>query len=101
MEAQMTLSKSNNGDAYTIAIEGRLDTLTAPAFEKEITAITDGETLLVDCAKLDYISSAGLRALLSAHKKFAEKGGMTVTNIGENIADIFEVTGFSNILTIR
>ena len=79
-----------------------MDTITAPELEKEIGAAPASvEELVIDFAKLEYISSAGLRVLLSAHKTFAKKSGMTITNVNETISDIFEVTGFKDILTIK
>ena len=98
----MTITKKENGKSFTLSVEGRLDTLTAPELEKEINELSaSAEDLVVDFAKLEYISSAGLRVLLSAHKVFAKKSGMTITNVNETIMDIFEVTGFKDILTIK
>ena len=93
--------KIENGKA-TFAPEGRLDTVTAPEFEKEIKESIDGLTeLILDFEKLEYISSAGLRVLLSAQKTMSKQGTMKVVNVGEMIGEIFEVTGFSDILTIE
>ena len=98
----MTMKKDQNANTLTIALEGRLDTTTAPELEKEIKNIPDGVTeLIMDFAKLDYISSAGLRVLLSAHKMMMKKGSMKVTHANEMVMDVFEVTGFSDILTIE
>lgn len=98
----MTVTKTGNGTSLTLSVEGRLDTLTAPDLEKEIGAVSESANeLVIDFAKLEYISSAGLRVLLSAHKIFAKKGGMTITNVNETVSDIFEVTGFKDILTIK
>lgn len=98
----MTITKKENGKSFTLSVEGRLDTLTSPELEKEINELSaSAEELVVDFAKLEYISSAGLRVLLSAHKLFAKKGGMTITNVNETVLDIFEVTGFKDILTIK
>ena len=97
----MTINKTKNGDALTIALEGRLDTMTAPELEAELKTALDGvETLTIDMAKLDYISSAGLRVLLSTQKLMGRRGGMTLTNVGAAIMEIFDVTGFADILTI-
>ncbi|MGI6265443.1 MAG: STAS domain-containing protein [Acutalibacteraceae bacterium] len=97
----LNIVKSVEGQKTVYALEGRLDTVTAPELEKEWSAALDGVTeLVVDCEKLEYISSAGLRVLLSAQKTMAKQGGMTVTNVNETIMEIFEVTGFSDILTI-
>ena len=98
----MTITKNQNGNALTIALEGRLDTITAPDLEKELKESLDGvNALTLDFAKLDYISSAGLRVLLSAHKALSRKGGMKVTHVSEIVNEVFEVTGFADILTIE
>lgn len=98
----MTINKTQNGTALTIALEGRLDTMTAPELEAELKKSLDGmETLTLDFSKLDYISSAGLRVLLSAHKLMSAKGGMKVTNVNDVVQEVFEVTGFADILTIE
>ena len=98
----MTINKNLNGNALTIALEGRLDTTTAPELEKELNASLDAaETLTLDFSKLEYISSAGLRVLLSAHKVMSKKGGMKVTNVNEIVKEVFDVTGFADILTIE
>lgn len=97
----MTIQKTKNGNELTLALEGRLDTVTAPELEAELKASLDGaESLVLDFSKLDYISSAGLRVLLSAHKVMAGKGGMKVTHVNEIVAEVFEVTGFADILNI-
>ena len=97
----MTINKVKNENSLTVALEGRLDTLTAPELENDLKASLDGVTSLVfDLEKLEYISSAGLRVLLSAQKVMNTQGKMTVKNVNETIAEIFEVTGFSDILTI-
>lgn len=97
----MTITKNLNGSEAILAVEGRLDTTTAPELEKEIQSLTGASSLTIDFAKLQYISSAGLRVLLSAHKNFAKQNGMTLINVGDSIIDIFEVTGFKDILTIK
>ena len=98
----MTITKKQNGNALEIALEGRLDTMTAPELEAELNGSLDGaETLTLDFTGLSYISSAGLRVLLAAEKRMGKKGGMTVTHVGEAIMEIFEVTGFTDILTIE
>ena len=97
----MNIVKTQNNQSLTIALEGRLDTTTAPQLETELKASLNGvEQLVIDMEKLDYISSAGLRVLLSAQKQMAKQGGMKVTHVNESIMEIFEVTGFSDILTI-
>ena len=98
----MTITKKQNGNALEIALEGRLDTMTAPELEAELKGSLDAaESLTLDFSKLDYISSAGLRVLLSAHKAMSGKGGMKVTNVSELVREVFDVTGFSDILVIE
>ena len=98
----MTINKQKNGSALTIALEGRLDTTTAPDLEKEIKSGLDGVTeMIMDFASLDYISSAGLRVLLSAQKLMSKQGSMKVTHVNEMVMEVFEVTGFADILTIE
>ena len=98
----MTITKNLNGTALEIALEGRLDTMTSPELEAELKQSLDGaESLVLDLSKLDYISSAGLRVLLSAHKTMSAKGGMKVTHVNEIVQEVLEVTGFSDILTIE
>lgn len=98
----MTITKTQNGTNLEIALEGRLDTVTAPELEKELNDSLSGATsLTMNLEKLDYISSAGLRVLLSAHKVMARKEGMKVTNVNEIVGEVFDVTGFADILTIE
>ena len=98
----MTVTKELNGTNLKIALEGRLDTMTAPELEAELNqSLANAESLTLDFSKLDYISSAGLRVLLSAHKVMSAKGGMKVTNVNEIVSEVFEVTGFADILTIE
>ena len=98
----MTINKKANGTALEIALEGRLDTMTAPELEAELSqSLAGADSLTLDFSKLDYISSAGLRVLLSAHKAMSSKGGMKVTNVNEIVREVFEVTGFADILTIE
>ena len=98
----MTINKKQNGADLEIAVEGRLDTTTAPMLEEELSKCMPGaETLTLDFADLAYISSAGLRVLLSAHKAMMPKGGMKVINVNEIVQEVFEVTGFVDILTIE
>ena len=98
----MTITKNLNGTALEIALEGRLDTMTAPELEAELNKELGGaDSLTLDFSKLDYISSAGLRVLLSAHKAMSAKGGMKVTNASEIVKEVFDVTGFADILTIE
>ncbi len=97
----MTIEKKVNGTALEIALEGRLDTMTAPELEAELNQSLGGvETLTLDFSRLEYISSAGLRVLLTAHKMMSDKGGMQITNVNEIVQEVFEVTGFADILEI-
>ena len=95
--------KNNREDArLTVTLEGRLDTTTAPDLEKNLQeSIQSVEELVMNCEKLDYISSAGLRVLLSAQKIMNKQGGMKLCHVNENIMEILEVTGFVDILTIE
>ena len=98
----MKITKSLNGTNLEIALAGRLDTTTAPELEQELKNSMDAATVLtLDFEKLDYISSAGLRVLLSAHKTMSKKGGMKVTNVNEIVKEVFDVTGFADILNIE
>ena len=98
----MTITKNMNGTDLEIALEGRLDTVTAPELEQELKDSMDSaETLTLDFSNLEYISSAGLRVLLAAHKNMVKKGGMKVLHVNEVVQEVFEVTGFADILTIE
>ena len=98
----MTINKTNNGSSLTVAIEGRLDTTTAPQLEAELKDSLDGITeLIMDLTGMEYISSAGLRVLLSAQKIMNRQGEMKVTGVCETVMEVFEVTGFSDILNIE
>ena len=98
----MTITKQQNGSNLVLALEGRLDTITSPELEAELKKdLNSVESLVLDFSKLDYISSAGLRVLLSAHKVMSRKGGMKVTHVNEIVQEVFDVTGFSDILTIE
>ncbi|MDE6730899.1 MAG: STAS domain-containing protein, partial [Oscillospiraceae bacterium] len=90
------------GKTLNIALEGRLDTTTAPQLEAELKqSIADSTELILDFAKLEYLSSAGLRVLLAAQKVMNKQGRMVIRNVNDVIAEIFEVTGFVDILTIE
>ena len=98
----MTINKQKDGSVLTIAVQGRLDTTIAPDLEKEIKSGLDGVTeLIMDFEKLDYISSAGLRVLLSAQKAMSKQGAMKVIHVSDLVMEVFEVTGFTDILTIE
>jgi anti-sigma B factor antagonist len=98
----MTIEKKLNGAELTITLTGRMDTTTAPQLEAELKDSLSGvEHLVLDFAALDYLSSAGLRVLLAAQKQMNKQGDMVVRNVNETIAEIFDVTGFADILTIE
>ena len=98
----MTIEKNLNGTELTITIAGRLDTTTAPQFEAEFKQSINGvEKLVLDFTALEYLSSAGLRVLLAAQKVMNKQGEMIIKNVNDTINEIFEVTGFIDILTIE
>ena len=98
----MTIEKNLNGAELTVTIIGRLDTITAPQLEAEFKqSITGVEKLVLDFAELEYLSSAGLRVLLAAQKVMNKQGEMIIKNVNDTINEIFEVTGFIDILTIE
>ena len=98
----MTIEKILNGVELTFTVVGRLDTTTAPQLEAEFKqSINGAEKLVLDFAALEYLSSAGLRVLLAAQKVMNKQGEMVVRNVNETISEIFEVTGFSDVLTIE
>ncbi|MBR5287215.1 MAG: STAS domain-containing protein [Clostridia bacterium] len=98
----MTIEKNLNAAQLTVILNGRLDTTTAPQLESELKESLAGvENLVLDFAGLQYLSSAGLRVLLSAQKQMNKQGSMVVRHVNETIAEIFDVTGFCDILTIE
>ncbi|WP_185752104.1 STAS domain-containing protein [Eubacterium sp. AB3007] len=98
----LNINKTQKDSTLTLALEGRLDTVTSPELDEVVKEALDGVTELVfDFTELQYISSAGLRVLLSAQKKMAKQGSMKILHVNETIMEIFEVTGFSEILTIE
>lgn len=98
----MNITKNTEGKTLNIALEGRLDTTTAPQLEAELKqSIGDNTELNFDFAKLEYISSAGLRVLLAAQKVMNKQGKMVIRNVNDVISEVFEVTGFSDILTVE
>ena len=98
----MTIDKVQDGAKLTVKVSDRLDTTTAPELEDDLKASLEGiEDLTMDFSDLEYISSAGLRVLLSAQKIMNKQGSMVVTGVNSTIMEIFEVTGFSDILTIQ
>lgn len=98
----MTINKNQNGSDMVLSLEGRLDTTTAPELESVVKNQLDGiQKLTIDMSQLEYISSAGLRVLLSAQKLMNKKEGMKITGCSEEIMEIFDITGFSDILDIE
>ena len=97
----LNIAKTIESGKAAFVLVGRLDTVTAPELEKELKAALEGVSeLTLDFGKLEYISSAGLRVLLSAQKTMNKQGEMKILNVNETIMEIFEVTGFADILTI-
>ena len=98
----MTITKNQDGSKLTIQLDGRLDTGTAPQLDKDLKESLEGITeLIMDFEKLSYVSSAGLRVILSTQKKMNKQGKMIIQNVNQTIMDVFEVTGFVDILTIQ
>ena len=98
----LNIKKNKEGSALTVALEGRLDTTTAPQLEAELkNSLVDVQELTLDLEKLEYISSAGLRVLLSSQKIMSKQGSMKVTHVNDVVMEILEVTGFVDILTIE
>ena len=98
----MTIRKMRDGDELTLVLAGRLDTSTAPDLELELKSVLGGlKSLVIDMEKLDYVSSAGLRVLLYAQKEMNRQGKMTVRHVNEMVMEVFDITGFTEILTIE
>ncbi|MCI8529631.1 MAG: STAS domain-containing protein [Lachnospiraceae bacterium] len=98
----MKITKTANGNKLSLALAGRMDTNTAPELETVLKSSLEGVSeLIIDMKELDYLSSAGLRVLLGAQKTMNKQGSMKVTNVNETIMEIFDVTGFIDILTIE
>ena len=98
----MTIEIKKNADELVLEITGRLDTITAPALDKTINEnLGEIKSLILDCKNLEYISSAGLRVLLSTQKKLQQKGTMKLKNVRGEVMEVFEITGFVDILTVE
>ena len=98
----MTISKTENGKEVTVSVEGRIDSKTAPEFEKELKDCFESfDSMVIDLAQVNYVSSAGLRILLTAHKAMSAKEGLKVRNVCKEVMAIFNVTGFSGVLDIK
>lgn len=97
----MIIEKNVNNDTVEIVLEGKLDTKTAPQLDLEMAGLKDMRSVDMDFAKLDYVSSAGLRVLLSVQKRMNASGGrFIIRNVNESVMEVFEMTGFADILTI-
>ena len=98
----MTIERTVNGTVVTLKIVGRLDTTTAPVLEAVVDGCkADVKELILDCSALEYVSSAGLRVILKAQKQMNVQGTMKLTNVNEAIMEVFDITGFADILTIE
>jgi len=98
----MEIRKTLNGTHLTVALDGRLDTTTSPALDKELKASYAGvDKLTMDLTNLEYISSAGLRVILAAEQEMSSRGGLTVRGVSKEIMEVLDVTGFSEILVLE
>ncbi|BFJ84807.1 STAS domain-containing protein [Ruthenibacterium sp. TH_2024_36131] len=98
----MNIEQQKSNDSLTLFLSGRLDTVTAPQLEEHLNANLDGvSSLVLDFSELNYISSAGLRVLLTAQKRMNRQGSMVVRHVNDVIAEVFEITGFCDILTVE
>ena len=97
----MQIKKELENNVLVLALEGRLDTVTAPELEREINDLSGVRDLVIYMKNLEYISSAGLRVILKAQKTMNTQGSMKQKNVGDSIMEVFEITGFSDILTIE
>lgn len=98
----MNIHKEQEQNRLTIKLEGRLDTVTAPLLEAEILAM-DGQTseLILDFSELKYLSSSGLRVIVSAHKWLAGRGRLIIRNVQKSVMEVFDITGFTEVLTLE
>ena len=98
----MPINYKIEAEKLTVSPEGRLDTMTSPEFEKELLNLLGGvSNLVLDMSKVEYVSSAGLRVILKAQKVMFNQGEMKLVGVNENVMEVFEITGFSNILKIE
>jgi anti-sigma B factor antagonist len=98
----MNILENRNGETLEIALEGRLDTITSPELEKALSKALEGVTdFVMNFSELKYVSSAGLRIILSAQKRMNKQGKMLIKNVSEEIMEVFDMTGFSDILNIE
>ena len=97
----MTINKTLENGVLNVQLEGRLDTTTAPELETSLSDLSGVELLTFDFAELQYISSAGLRVLLSTHKVMSKQGKMIIKNVNDTIMEVFEITGFAEVLNVE
>ena len=98
----MVIEKKINNESATLIVSGRLDTQTAPEFESELDSVLEGlKELTIDFTNLEYVSSAGLRVILKAQKAMSAQGSMKLTGVNDSIMEVFDITGFLDILTIE
>ncbi len=97
----MELITAKDGNNMSVKVQGRLDTTTAPQLEAELSNLEGVEELALDFSELEYISSAGLRVLLATQKKMAKQGRMVIRSVNDTVMEVFEITGFADILTIE
>lgn len=97
----MQIERTEDGSKVTLKLIGRIDTTTAPEFENVVDALTEATELVLECKELEYVSSAGLRVILKAQKRMNGQGNMRLCNVNETIMEVFDITGFADILTIE
>lgn len=97
----MQITKNQDGEKLTVKVEGRLDTSTAPSLEAELGALDGVNEMVFDFSGLEYVSSAGLRVILATQKTMSKKGGLVLTGVSDAVMEVFEITGFADILTIQ
>lgn len=97
----MTITKNKDNNKLTIVVEGKIDSTTAPELEKEFRELEGINELVIDLEKVDYVSSAGLRAMLVANKTMAKQGSLVLVNLCEMVKEVFDMTGFTDIFEIK
>lgn len=97
----MQITKNQEGEKLTVKVEGRLDTSTAPSLEAELANLEGVKEMVFDFSGLEYVSSAGLRVILATQKTMSKLGGLTLTGVSDAVMEVFEITGFADILTIK
>lgn len=97
----LRIEKKLEHDKLVFVLEGRLNTVTSSEFEKYVDELNGNENVIIDMEKVDYISSAGLRVLLKMRKSFSNEGSLTLTHVGPSLLEVFEITGFLDILNIQ